>query len=202
MKGRKQNWLQDNQVKKMIDLKKIDNSWTLFLDRDGVINHEKIDDYIHTWEEFRFTEGAKEAIAIFAGIFKYIIVITNQRGIGRGITKQKEVERIHKNMAFQIGQAGGRIDAVYYCADVDSASPNRKPNAGMGLQAAKDFPGISLSKAIMVGNTGSDMLFGRNLGVKTIFLPTTRPAETIAKENIDLVFYSLIDFANHLSKLN
>ncbi|MBX2934189.1 MAG: HAD family hydrolase [Ferruginibacter sp.] len=183
----------------MIDFKKIDKSWTLFLDRDGVINYEKIDDYIHTWEEFRFINGVKEAIAIFAKKFKYIIVVTNQRGIGRGITKQKEVERIHNNMVLEISQAGGRIDAVYYCADVDSASPNRKPNTGMGLQAVKDFPGIDLSKTIMVGNTGSDMLFGRNLGVKTIFLPTTRPAEEIAKENIDLVFKSLIDFANHLS---
>lgn len=185
----------------MIDLKKIDKNWTLFLDRDGVINHEKLNDYIHTWEEFRFAEGAKEAIAIFAKTFKYIIVITNQRGIGKGVTLARDVERIHKNMASEIEQAGGRIDAVYFCADIDNTSPNRKPNPGMGLQAVKDFPDIDLTKAIMIGNTGSDMQFGRNLGVKTIFLPTTRPADGLNKASVDIVCNSLIDFADHLSKL-
>lgn len=186
----------------MIDLKKINNTWTLFLDRDGVINHEKLDDYIHTWEEFRFTEGAKEAVAVFAKTFKYLIVITNQRGIGRGVTRIEDVEQIHKNMALEIEQAGGRIDAVYFCPDVDNTSPDRKPNPGMGLQAVKDFPGIDLTRAIMIGNTGSDMQFGRNLGVKTIFLPTTRPADSLDKENVDMVCNSLIDFADQLSELS
>jgi D-glycero-D-manno-heptose 1,7-bisphosphate phosphatase len=62
----------------MIDLKKIDKSWTLFLDRDGVINHEKHLDYIHTWDEFRFYEGVEEAFAIFSRIFKRIVIVTNQ----------------------------------------------------------------------------------------------------------------------------
>ena len=53
----------------MLDLTKIDNNWTLFLDRDGVINHEKHLDYIHTWDEFSFYDGAKEAIAIFTKKF-------------------------------------------------------------------------------------------------------------------------------------
>jgi len=184
----------------MIDLKDIDHTWTLFLDRDGVINNEKIDDYIHNWKEFSFTTGTKEAIAVFANIFKYIIVITNQRGISRGVTLEMDVVHIHKNMVREIKQAGGRIDAVYYCADVDNASPNRKPNIGMGLKAVKDFQDIDLSKAIMIGNTGSDMQFGRNLGVKTIFLPTTRPIEEMAIENIDMVCNSLIDFATQLLK--
>lgn len=186
----------------MIDLKKIDKTWTLFLDRDGVINHERLDDYIHTWEEFRFIDGVKKAVTIFSNTFKYIIVITNQRGIGKGVTRAKDVERIHKNMASEIKQAGGRIDAVYFCADIDNASPDRKPNPGMGLQAVKDFPDIDLTKAIMIGNTGSDMQFGRNLGVKTIFLSTTRPADGLNKESIDMVCYSLIDFADQLSKLS
>jgi D-glycero-D-manno-heptose 1,7-bisphosphate phosphatase len=155
-----------------VDLSKIDNSWTLFLDRDGVINHEKHLDYIHTWDEFIFYEGVKEAIAFFTQKFKHIIVVTNQKGIGKGVTKIEDLNTIHKNMIREFAAIDGRIDAVYFCPDLDNDSPNRKPQAGMGLQAIKDFPSIDLNKAIMVGNTISDMEFGRNLGVHTIFLPT------------------------------
>ncbi|MBK8611127.1 MAG: HAD family hydrolase [Chitinophagaceae bacterium] len=186
----------------MIDFSKIDKSWTLFLDRDGVINHEKHMDYIHTWDEFVFYEGAKEAIAIFAGIFKYIIVVTNQKGIGKGVTNIDDLNNIHKNLITEITEAGGRIDAVYFCPDLEDDSPNRKPNPGMGLQAAQDFPDIHLSKTIMVGNTLSDMAFGRNLGLQTIFLPTTRPEVDLNDKRIDGVYQSLIELANDLKTKN
>ncbi len=179
----------------MIDLTKIDNSWTLFLDRDGLINHEKEKDYIHTWEEFRFYKGVKEAMAVFAKKFRHIIVITNQRGIGKGVTRMEDVERIHKNMKAEIEKAGGRIDAVYFSPDVEDTSPDRKPNNGMGLRALKDFPDIDNAKAIMIGNTLSDMQFGRNMGLKTIFLPTTRPEVDLDDERIDAVYDSLLSFA-------
>ena len=70
----------------------------------------------------------------------------------------------------------------------------------MGLQAVKDFPSINLKKAIMVGNTISDMAFGKNLGVHTIFLPTTRPEVDLKDERIDRVFSSLIEFAENLNR--
>lgn len=182
----------------MIDLSKIDNSWTLFLDRDGVINHEKYKDYIHTWDEFIFYEGAVEAIVFFAKIFNRIIVVTNQRGVGKGVTKMEDLERIHKNMTTAIEDAGGRIDAIYFCPDIEDENTNRKPNPGMGLQALKDFPEIDLSRSIMIGNTISDMQFGRNLGSKTIFLPTTRPEVDLNDERIDAVYGSLLAFAADL----
>ena len=184
----------------MIDLKKIDKTWTLFLDRDGVINHEKHLDYIHTWGEFKFYAGAKEAFSVFAKKFNRIIVVTNQRGVGKGQTKSEDLDEIHKNMIAEVENTGGRIDAVYYCADLDDTSPHRKPNPGMGLQAMKDFPDIDLSKALMIGNTLSDMKFGRNLGVQTIFLSTTRPEVDITDKSIDAVYDSLLSFANELNR--
>ena len=186
----------------MIDLSKINKTWTLFLDRDGVINHEKHQDYIHTWDEFKFYDGVTEAIAIFGKIFGNIIVVTNQKGIGKGLTKPADLALIHKNMIAEVEAAGGRIDAVYFCPDLEETSPNRKPNPGMGLQAIQDFPAIDISKAIMVGNTISDMKFGRNLGVQTVFLPTTRPEVDLDDERIDAVYDSLIDFGRALQKSN
>lgn len=181
-----------------LHLSEIDNSWTLFLDRDGVINHEKHLDYIHTWGEFKFYKGAKEAIAIFTKKFRHVIVVTNQKGIGKGVTKIEKLNTIHKNMISECMATDGKIDAVYFCPDLDDKSPNRKPQPGMGLQAAKDFPSIDLNKSIMVGNTISDMQFGRNLGVYTIFLPTTRPEVDLKDSRIDMIFDSLIEFAKQL----
>lgn len=179
------------------NLKNIDPIWTLFIDRDGVVNEEKQDDYIHTWNEFQFYEGVKEAFQIFNERFGVIVMVTNQRGVAKGLTKLKDLHLIHRNMMQEIKEAGGRIDRIYVCTDMEGAY--RKPNTGMGLQALEDFIQIELSKSIMVGNTLSDMEFGRNLGVKmNVFLSTTRKEVDLNDQAIDVVFPSLISFAKAL----
>ena len=182
----------------MFTPKQITNEWTLFLDRDGVINHEGVDSYINTWDEFKFYEGVKEAFEIFAGKFKRIIVVTNQRGVGRGITKENDLRVIHENMELEIVKNNGRVDAVYYCTDMEDSSPRRKPAPGMGIQAAKDFPDIDLSKSVMAGNRISDMEFGRNLGIYTVYIETTHPETGIGNTNIDCSYPSLHTFAKAL----
>jgi len=176
----------------------IDNNWTLFLDRDGVINHEQHLGYVNTWDDFTFYAGVKEAIKIFARHFKYIIIITNQRGVGKGITSLENLAIIHQKMREEIALSGGRVDAIYFCGDIDGLSPNRKPQTGMAMQAKKDFIDIDFNKSIMVGNTMSDMEFGRNLGAKTIFLPTTNPVASPPDNRIDAVYNSLLAFAQSL----
>jgi D-glycero-D-manno-heptose 1,7-bisphosphate phosphatase len=181
-----------------LNFKLIDKTWTLFLDRDGVINDERRDDYIHTWEEFKFYEGVKEALKIFTEKFGRIFIITNQRGVAKGLTKLEDLELIHKNMLDEIEKSGGRVDKIYYSTDLNSDSPNRKPNTGMGLQAQKDFPGIDFSKSIMIGNTLSDMKFGRNLGVALNVFITTRKEINTNDKDIDIFFDDLISFADTL----
>jgi D-glycero-alpha-D-manno-heptose 1-phosphate guanylyltransferase len=184
---------------KPINLKNIDKTWTLFLDRDGVINDEKHEDYIHKWEEFKFYDGVKEALNIFSEKFGKIFIVTNQRGVAKGLTKLEDLELIHKNMVKEFEDAGGRIDKIYYSIDFEIDHPNRKPNPGMGLQAKKDFPEIDLAKSIMIGNTLSDMKFGRNLDVGiTIFLPTNRKDVAWDHPDIDMVFADLISVAKAL----
>jgi len=178
----------------LFNLKNINSSWTLFIDRDGVVNDEKHLDYIHTWDEFKFYEGVKEAFKIFGEKFGTIVMITNQRGIAKGLTKLEDINLIHKNMLDEIIATGGRIDRIYFCGEMES--PNRKPGTGMGLQALKDFPEIDLSKSVMIGNTLSDMKFGRNLGIAiNIFLPTTRKDVDRNDPDIDLVFSDLLSVA-------
>lgn len=180
-------------------LKQVDNNWTLFLDRDGVLNHQKEGSYIFTWDEFIFYEGVLRALKSFAAQFRYIFLVTNQRGIGKGLMTEKDLQQIHRNMQKSIELAGGRIDGIYYCAELDG--PCRKPAPGMALQAQKDFPGIDFNRSVMVGNSMSDMEFGRNIGATTIFVTTTNPAINRADSRIDAVYKSLEDFAGALQSL-
>jgi histidinol-phosphate phosphatase family protein len=184
----------------MIDCTLIDNSWTLFLDRDGVINHEKDGDYIRHAGEFRFYDGVPEAMAVFARRFGRIFIVTNQKGIGRGLMTEADLAGIHRYMMESIIAAGGRVDRIFHCPDVDAGSPFRKPNPGMGFKAKSEFPEIDLRRSIMVGNTMSDMGFGRNLGAKTIFIPSTKPMPELPHPLIDDCFQGVAAFANALLK--
>ncbi len=179
----------------MLDLKNIDKSWTLFLDRDGVINHEKKADYILNWQEFKFYDGVTEALHILNNIFGTIVMVTNQKGIGKKLMSVDDLTNIHNNMLQTVAAAGGRVDKIYYCSDLEDASPNRKPNPGMAYQAKADFASIDFSKSIMVGNKLSDMGFGRNAGIPTVFLATTNPETPFPHPDIDARFNSLIEFA-------
>lgn len=183
----------------MTNLKEIDKSWTLFLDRDGVINNEKHMDYINTWDEFKFFPGAVEAIKKFSERFGNIFIVTNQRGVAKGITKIGDLELIHRNLAAEVQKAGGRITKVYYCCDLDDNSQNRKPNPGMGLQAKSDFPEVDFTKSVMIGNTISDMEFGRKLGMPlNIFIPSTHPLLGVENPMVDKVFPDLLSVAKAL----
>lgn len=183
----------------MPNLPSIDTSWTLFLDRDGVINKEKHLGYINNWNEFELYEGVTDAFKIFALKFGLLFIVTNQRGIAKGITKLSDFITIHDNLKDSLLSTGGRIDQIYYCSDLEDDSSNRKPNPGMALQAKRDYPSIDFSKSIMVGNTISDMNFGRNAGIAfNVFLPTTIQEMLFPDPVIDFVFPSLVAFANAL----
>ena len=169
--------------------------WTLFLDRDGVINHEKKDDYIYHWSEFKFYAESLAALPLLAQKFSKIIVTTNQKGIGKGVMTESDLVLIHQNMMNRIIELGGRIDAIFYCADVDNLSINRKPQPGMAFQAKEKFPSIDFAKSIMVGNRMSDMEFGRNAGMHTVYLATTHPETPFPDATIDYRFDNLFQFA-------
>jgi len=181
-----------------LDLKDIDKGWTLFLDRDGVINYEKKEDYIRNWQEFKFYEGAIDALKIFAEKFGTIIVVSNQRGIGKGLMTEEDLFNIHKNMQEEIEETGGRIDGIYYCTAVDSKAIFRKPNPGMAFSAKRDFPEIDLNRSVIAGNKPSDMLFGKYAGMYSVFIATTHPETPFPHPNIDLRFNRLSDFAKAL----
>ncbi len=153
-----------------------DASWTLFLDRDGVINVRKMGGYILTVEEFIFLPEAAEAIAYFSGIFKHVFVVTNQQGIGKGLMTERNLSDIHAYMMESVEKKGGKISASYFAPELKNEnSTMRKPNPGMAFKAKEEFPEIDFSKAIMVGDTDSDIKFGQNIGMKTVRILTEEP---------------------------
>ncbi len=147
----------------------VDKSWTLFLDRDGVINKRKIDGYIEEVDEFDFLENVLDAMIIAQKKFNRIVVVTNQQGIGKGIMTEGQLDVVHAFMQQNVMEVGGRIDRCYHASALEKEnSPLRKPNPGMGMLAKKEFPEIDFSKSIMVGDSDSDIEFGIHLGMKTV----------------------------------
>jgi histidinol-phosphate phosphatase family protein len=182
----------------MLDLQQIDKDWSLFLDRDGVINHEKDQSYVFHYGEFLFYDNTKAALQILTEKFGPIVIVTNQRGIGKGLMTTEDLYRIHQKMVEEIVLAGGRIDNIYHSDSLLDDHPDRKPNPGMALRAQKDLPAIDFTRSVMVGNNISDMEFGKNAGMYTVFVRTTKPGQTSPHPSIDMIFNSLYDFAKAL----
>ena len=177
-----------------IDL--IKNSFSLYLDRDGVINKKKDNDYVKSWDEFFFIEGSLKAISILSNIFKNIFIVTNQRGIGRGIMSDQDLDIIHNKMMNEIKYKKGRVDKIYYCSDTEYSSINRKPNTGMALKSKNDFNDINFNKSFMIGDQLSDMEFGKNLGMKTVLIGSLK--SITGELTPDYKFRSLLDFSKNI----
>lgn len=176
----------------------IDTSWTLFLDRDGVINVNKEKSYIFNRDEFVFTEGALQALATVGKMVGRIIVVTNQRGVEKGLMSIEDLNDIHAFMLDQIREAGGRIDSIFYCTSLFDDHPDRKPNIGMPLKAKSLYPEIDFSKSIMVGDKSSDMHLGKNIGAVTVWISTPHYQDTVEPGQIDLTVHSLYEFVELL----
>jgi len=175
---------------------KIGKDWSLFLDRDGVINKRLHDNYVKHPDEFEFIPGVLEAFNIFADIFHPIIIVTNQQGIGKALMTIDELDKIHHKMISTVVDHGGRIDKIFFSPDLNNKrSFTRKPSVGMGLKSKKLFPAIRFSKSIMAGDSYSDILFGYRLGMTTVLIGTD---ENIVKQCFGILNYrfnDLISFA-------
>lgn len=184
-----------SEQKKLSQILNINKNWTLFLDRDGVINKRLPGDYVKNVNEFEFLEGVRECVPLLNKIFAKIIVVTNQQGIGKGIMTEHDLHMVHQFMLSEIEKFGGKIHAVYFSPfKAEENHPMRKPNVGMALKAKEDFPEIEFEKSIMVGDSESDMEFGNRCGMKTVFIKHAHPQGVRA----DFTFRSLKEFYEHI----
>ena len=127
-----------------------------------------------------------------------VYIVTNQRGVGIGVMSEADLKHIHDYMLKEIVSSGGRLDGIYYCADADRNSLMRKPRPGMANKAKSEHPEIDFAKSVMVGNSISDMEFGRSVGMTTVFIDDKGSRNRKKEESMDYIFFTLKEFADSL----
>lgn len=167
-------------------------NWYLFLDRDGVINQRPHMDYVKSIDEFIFLPGVLAALKILSVSFFRIFIVTNQQGVGKDLMTLAQLSNIHAWMLTQIRANEGKIDHIFTCTDLNEKPDNcRKPGITMALQAKKMFPEIDFSRSIMVGDTESDIAFGKNAGMKTVLVGHETLKIAPDKKHQDLLQFAL-----------
>lgn len=141
---------------------------TVFLDRDGLLNRQAPEhDYIKSWDDFRFLPGVPGAIRKLNEAGYLVLVVTNQRGVARGMMRMEDVDAIHDRMCRELAADGAVIRKVYVCPHEVGACTCRKPDIGLFLQAERDFE-IDKENSWMVGDGDSDVEAGRRYGIRSI----------------------------------
>jgi D-glycero-D-manno-heptose 1,7-bisphosphate phosphatase len=167
----------------------IDKTWTLFLDRDGVINERIMGDYVTNLSDFHFKENVLHGLSQLSSKFRYVFVVTNQQGVALGKMSQNQLDEIHEYMVQEVILSGGNITKVFAATELKNAqSIVRKPNPKMALLAKELYPDLIFEKSIMVGDTDTDIQFGRNLGMKTVLIMTEEKTTEIADLEVNSIF--------------
>jgi len=176
---------------------------TVFLDRDGVINRKLPEgQYVTGWQHFHLLPGVPQAIASLNQAGLRVVVVTNQRGIALGLYTSADVNNIHSELNERLAESGAKIDGFYFCPHDKRQCNCRKPLPGLFEQAKKNFPDIQPETSLIIGDSLSDIEFGKNLGLKTIFIEGSsehqKPGAQKAAELADERFPSLIDAVKSL----
>lgn len=144
---------------------------TVFLDRDGVINEKAPEgEYICSAAELHVLPGVPQAIARLNQAGLRTVVVSNQRGIAKGLYTVADVEAIHRAMRETLARDGARLDAIFICPHDKEECQCRKPLPGMFQQAVEAFPEIKAVESVMIGDALTDIEFGRRLGMPTILI--------------------------------
>ncbi|HET7229701.1 MAG TPA: HAD family hydrolase [Longimicrobium sp.] len=165
----------------------------VFLDRDGTIIHDR--DYLADPAGVELLPGAAEAIARLNRAGYFVVIVTNQSGIGRGYMTEADYHAVHRRVVELLASEGARIDAAYFAphapGDLDP-DEMRKPGAGMYLLAAREH-NLDLARSWLVGDRLRDVSPAAGLGARAILVPSHQ-TEDAAPEDV-AVAASLLDAA-------
>ena len=140
----------------------------IFLDRDGVINHDY--GYVGKIENFEFIDGVFYSCKYFINLGYKIIIITNQSGIGRGYYSENDFSVLTNWMIKEFNKNDIDILKVYHCPHIPSDNCNcRKPNPLMITQAVEEFD-IDLNNSWLIGDNISDINTAINSKIKNYIL--------------------------------
>jgi D-glycero-D-manno-heptose 1,7-bisphosphate phosphatase len=150
----------------------------IILDRDGVINHDSAA-FIKGPEEWKPIPGSLEAIARLTQEGYRVVIATNQSGISRGLFDMATLNAVNAKMHKMVSQAGGRIEAIFYCPDTaESDSPYRKPKPGMFVEIGERFA-TPLEGVPAVGDSLRDLEAAAAAKAQPILVLTGKGAKTL-----------------------
>jgi D-glycero-D-manno-heptose 1,7-bisphosphate phosphatase len=153
---------------------------TAFLDRDGTLNVKAAEgEYVTTAEDLRLLPGAAGAVRRLNSAGVFVVLVTNQRGIARGVLSESAHAEIMRRLAEDLAASGAHLDAVYVCPHEEGCCDCRKPASGLLFRAAREHPDIELGRAVTVGDSESDVLAGSGAGTMTIRI-SERPVRSQA----------------------
>ena len=144
-----------------------------FLDRDGVINEAPGGNgYLADWEQFRFVDGALDALRALKGKGYRLVVVTNQQGVGKGLVDMAALETIHRNLRARCAEHGAAIDGVFFCPHLASdGCCCRKPRPGLIHQAIRELRlDLDRDRSWLIGDSPRDMEAGAAAGLNTLFI--------------------------------
>ena len=162
----------------------------IFLDRDGVINEKLEGDYVKTIDELKIFPEAFKAIKLLKENDYKLVLITNQRGIARGLMTHEDLATVHDYLQSELNNHGVSIDAIFYCPHDYNQCKCRKPEIGLFLEAEKIFS-IDKSASYMIGDSASDIEAGRRYGVRTISIN-----DALARADFDCK--NILEAARHI----
>ena len=172
----------------------------VILDRDGVINFDS-DQFIKSPQEWQPIPGSLEAIASLNQAGFRVVVASNQSGVGRGLFDMATLNAIHAKMHKLVLQAGGRIDAVFFCPHAaDSRCQCRKPRPGLMLEIGARLH-VDLKDVPVVGDALRDIQAARSVGARPMLVKTGKGMRTLESGELPAgvqVFEDLREAANIL----
>ena len=172
----------------------------IILDRDGVINFDSAQ-FIKSPDEWKPIPGSLEAIARLNQAGFRVVLATNQSGVGRGLFDMATLNAIHDKMHKMLSQAGGRIDALFYCPHAgDAGCACRKPKPGMFEEIAKRF-NADLTGVPCIGDSLRDLEAAAAVRALTILVRTGKGEKTLSAGNLPentRVFADLSEAVKHL----
>ncbi|MDK9703819.1 MAG: D-glycero-beta-D-manno-heptose 1,7-bisphosphate 7-phosphatase [Sulfuritalea sp.] len=174
----------------------------VILDRDGVINHDS-DQYIKSPEEWKPIPGSLAAIARLNQAGYRVVVATNQSGIGRGLFETDTLMAIHDKMLKALAQAGGRIDAIFFCPHTNADNCDcRKPKPGLFREIAARF-NAELAGVPAVGDSLRDLQVAATVGAQPMLVLTGKGRKTADDPALPagtLVFSDLAAAVAHITR--
>ena len=165
-----------------------------------MINVLRVNDYVKNVGELELREDFLKSISFIVKNFAKVIIVTNQQGIAKGICTQEQVNEVHRHLLRILEEHGLHVNNIYVCPHLaGSGCKCRKPETGLAMQAKADYPDIDFANSVMIGDSASDMRFGRNCGMETVFIgPVTEENRADILADADHIVNSVYQYLSQL----